>query len=179
MSCSSDQDSYFSDGQNWRGKRFACSHCRPSRNCSCNCHHTSPPKSKKAFIWPRDGRDSYFGRWKDILTCQGPSMYVASRSIDGWDPLSRGERWPRAGNFDPWVLRDNAEGRFPWARTESRERYNPRTRRRAFGDSYSSGDMWPGESNVHIQHPKAFQCAHGQWYRKEMPKGVPPHRCFY
>ncbi|KAF2678382.1 hypothetical protein K458DRAFT_246729, partial [Lentithecium fluviatile CBS 122367] len=139
------------------------------------------PRHKKHyhFIWPKDGKNgSKWGRFKDIMSGQGPDIHVTA-GASKHDYMSHRPRKPR------WGLHDDLDDRgpdcaipspFPWVnniREYSANCYDFRTRkfRRPHHGMWTDAH-WPKEPRSHTL-PKAVRNNWGEWWQD--PTYVPFH----
>lgn len=140
-------------------------------------------RKRYRWIWPRDkpSRKGHWGRLKDVLTNQGPDVFVSS---DHNRPLRR--RWTNR----PWLDEDDnaldlttespfwvKRWRRPGVAYDFRTRKYKKDRPQVFeqwlfgaganpvGDPLTWTDArWEGPSfGKHM--PNAYRCRHGDWYK--------------
>lgn len=90
-------------------------------------------RGRYALIWPKDGKhNSKFGRLRDILSNEGPDIFVATHRGPGlgWD-APRKSQWSMWSELDtpghdPWVWNSTISNDriYPWAKRPASRRYD-------------------------------------------------------
>ena len=85
-------------------------------------------------VWPRDKKNSTWGRWKDIFTGKGPDIWVSKRSSDGphkpvWSGWKRGPTNGWWDNLGYRYMKRNETYPPSWARRPVDERYDFQARK--------------------------------------------------
>lgn len=105
-------------------------HARENTN---NNPHLRGKRGGLAFVWPRDGkRNTTFGRLKDVLGDKGPDIFVMKNGARPLKTSWTNRRFTTPDDPDAW-LRDDTRRPMVWAKRESDEAYDFRTRR--YGDT--------------------------------------------
>ncbi|KAF2280306.1 uncharacterized protein EI97DRAFT_118323 [Westerdykella ornata] len=127
------------------------------------------------FIWPRDGRNgSKWGRFKDIMTGQGPDIHVtvSAHPNDKMHNRQRREVWANHTNLDD-RFQDYMGGtlKVPWAKRDEDERYDFLTRKYRKADPWMMTDAiwkddWPTKK---APFPFAFRTINGEWLEHRPP----------
>ncbi|KAF2843265.1 hypothetical protein M501DRAFT_906598, partial [Patellaria atrata CBS 101060] len=130
-------------------------------------------KPKKAFYWPKDGkRGTTWGRWKDLLSGQGPDIHIrisGEKRTRPWDGPSRARwsRWTEDAFVAPWETEQPLPSPF-WARRKAHEKYDFRTRKftkRNPDPSCWTDVRWQYPPNDHFRDPYAFRDLDGRWWQ--------------
>lgn len=128
-------------------------------------------KPRYAWFWPKDGkRHGWWGRWKDVLTGQGPDIHIA---IHG-DSRNRQKDWPSKAQWSRWHDQANPDEdnggsipAIPWAKRDADEKYDFRKRKYGQPDKNTWTDVkWQNPPNSHFTRPRAFRDKDGQYWEQ-------------
>lgn len=137
-------------------------------------------KASKAFIWPRDGKNtSTWGRMKDIFQNKGPDIYVAfgANKKDCVSNRPTRAQWSKHTNLDdgglnfefnsqkfaPWTTNSGLGGRMPGLS------YDFRTRKYGTRNGWMWTDaIWqqePYRNRKWNPYPEAVRLRDGTWWQ--------------
>lgn len=133
-------------------------------------HRVDRRKKKYHFIWPHDGKNgSKWGRFKDILSGQGPDIHltIGEKKMDYMHHRPSRAQWSLHTVFDPAGHDCRIRGPFPWVgkkREESNNHYDFRTRKFCKLNRNMWTDVRPPSKPGKWSAPATVRDIYGWWW---------------